>query len=528
MAPYVIVDDSEFRTTTTLWNSETGQAGFFRQTVTTCVTNSSVNTSPKLSFSFYGSEIALYGTGAENITANYTIDGTRVRRAILNTTTEQVGKNGVQLWNLTGLVETRHDIEFFPDSGNLTLDYALYKPLRTQRYPKRIFMLDNADNAIKYEGSWRNQAGVTYPPGSPMLDSISETNVRNASFSLRFEGATIGVYGVLNPRAGRLAVTYRVDGSKVSETRTHFNGSQRVDADSWLLNHELFSRDLDPGPHVLDVTVNEITDDQVFYLDYITFEATSSTRLDPPSASASSNSSSGSSNSNNWSRNAIIAAVVALFFIIVVSTWIRRRVRSKLFRTAQEIRMQDHNRTDQYPPTHIEQNWQPPPHQPYNQWNAPAPPYTPPVWQPPPGAPPSPWDPQNSGTPLSPPPPAHQPLSPWQPPPGPPPAPNVAAQAPTQSPPLMSFPEPQGGTASPPSPPPALPQPLVPSQAQPDVSGMDGSDQPALGATLMTASAPQPSSGAGPSEPGFTPPSAPSVQSPSRPPAEQPPPYTPS
>jgi hypothetical protein len=93
-------------------------------------------------------------------------------------------------------------------------------------------------------------------------------------------GASISVYGLLNQQSGRLSSTYSIDGG-TPVTFTAYNGTQKAAPNVWTLSQRFFYKEVIPGNHTLTVKVSEVTGSQTFWVDYLTFEGTSSTSLIP-------------------------------------------------------------------------------------------------------------------------------------------------------------------------------------------------------------------------------------------------------
>ncbi|TFK26109.1 hypothetical protein FA15DRAFT_667784 [Coprinopsis marcescibilis] len=542
---YIIVDDadSDIRRSSgqAPWlTNRTDVAASFKRTLSvyrTDVNGTGLNVRPRFEITFHGTDIAFYGTASAGLAANYAIDGSNQRPAEIAIGNNLLGKTNVKLWSLTNLPSGQHRVEFFPVSGQFNLDYAVYTPSSSLRtlYVRKTVVKDNQDRSFGFSANhWTHEVGSTMslPIGLPFSETLSHTKTQGASFTLDFTGSSIAIYGAKNMVSGLLLATFSVD-NRTPTVFTVVDGIQRVNSSNWELNSQLYTEALVPGKHTLRVEVTQISGDQVFYVDYATFEASSDTTFDGSSPTTSS---SNTNSSNNGTRNIIVGVLAAILILILfLGSWYRRRRRMIRFVEHQRPPYNPHSQSGHNYPLHSSpQNGQ---YGPWggapnanNQWNPPAPPYSPPAWptSPPPAATsahiPS-WE-----SPIPTQVPTHQsPLS-WQPPPGPPPG-HVG-----QSPPLnlanMSSPP------SPPAPGPPMPAPSFPTPVSAGPrEGQPSSALPSSGVAFPPPPGPPPAQYVMPGPPEHSPPPAqtqPPAQSTHQPqpqggtttaPAEQPPAY---
>jgi hypothetical protein len=117
---------------------------------------------------------------------------------------------------------------------------------------------------------------------------------------------------------------------------THVNGSQAVNADNWLMNQPFFKQNVAAGTHTLNVTLTEVTGNQVrslssisysesrklkpptfqsYYFDYLTFQGIDQTQLNATGAGKKSNTLGG-----------IIGGVIAAIIILgCCGAWGRKK-----------------------------------------------------------------------------------------------------------------------------------------------------------------------------------------------------------
>ncbi|KAF6744119.1 hypothetical protein DFP72DRAFT_929963 [Ephemerocybe angulata] len=291
--PFVIVDDGRLTDNINLvgrqWSRHRGTEapGAHNATVSTCQPElAGKDAPPELKFSFIGPEISLVGTPTADLRMNYSIDGSSPRDANLNFLKEDVGKTGVVIWTFKNIVATLspnkiHNVSLYPYAGELNVDYLLYKTVDTDVDPPLTIVVnnetDNNDFILDPDDAWIIQSWVerTTPPPPALLLNSSWLIARNpgSSFEYTFAGDTISVYGAMNSAPGILKAQYAVDGVE-SETITYFDGTQTIDPNNWNFTR-LFTQTMHPMGfnHTLKVNVTELTEDQTFRFNYLTYEA---------------------------------------------------------------------------------------------------------------------------------------------------------------------------------------------------------------------------------------------------------------
>jgi hypothetical protein len=91
-------------------------------------------------------------------------------------------------------------------------------------------------------------------------------------------GVSVSVFGVLHQSDGTfgtISSTFSVDGS----TPTTFAPNITERYETWLMHQEFFHTELQPGNHTLVINVTDISSGQTYYLDYILYGPTTSTRI---------------------------------------------------------------------------------------------------------------------------------------------------------------------------------------------------------------------------------------------------------
>ncbi|TFK21815.1 hypothetical protein FA15DRAFT_758462 [Coprinopsis marcescibilis] len=258
---------------------------------------------------FTGTEITFVGVPDAKFTAVYNIDGSENRTAILSYEgrEELLGKENVPLWGLTGLGPETHKVILFPLTGTFNFDYVFHPPIVGFGAVGSVVLRDDSAEGFNYTGDWNRSTTASFPPGLSFRESISQTNSPGASFALNFTGSSITVFGIRHSANGTLEATYIIDDT-TTVVVNHFNQTQTVNASHWALNQPLFSRDLEPGVHSLNVTVSQVTGDQAFYFDYVSYTAsrlTFGTPREPP-------------NSHIVTRSAVLYSLIGGFVLVCV------------------------------------------------------------------------------------------------------------------------------------------------------------------------------------------------------------------
>ncbi|KAH6912677.1 hypothetical protein BKA70DRAFT_1559162 [Coprinopsis sp. MPI-PUGE-AT-0042] len=177
------------------------------------------------------------------------------------------------------------------------IDFLIYEPSPSRTVAGATLLLDDQDESMNFSGSWNqtrhDPLNATFPTGYALKYTISQTREPGATFKTKFVGSDIQVYGALQQVSGSVVIEYNVDGS-FSDTVTLSHSSQEANETNWELNRLLFghsdqaSYGDENAEHTLEVTVKEITGDQMFTLDYLTFEGTPWTNVTAPGSALAS------------------------------------------------------------------------------------------------------------------------------------------------------------------------------------------------------------------------------------------------
>ncbi|KAG6914887.1 hypothetical protein DXG01_014745 [Tephrocybe rancida] len=172
-----------------------------------------------------------------------------------------------------------HEMSLLPIAGQPVFDYAVVTPSSSTSLGGLTMVLDDTDSWITYKGSgWTSKSGMQSSAGLPYNGTQRGSSNPGDSLTVNFEGRSVAVYGLLNQLPGKLLTTYHIDDTGPTKFAA-YDGSQTSEPDKWALHQSFFKTDLSAGKHTLIITVKEVTESQVFWIDYITFEATSATTL---------------------------------------------------------------------------------------------------------------------------------------------------------------------------------------------------------------------------------------------------------
>ncbi|KAG6908951.1 hypothetical protein DXG01_002730 [Tephrocybe rancida] len=205
-----------------------------------------------------------------------------------------------------------HEMSLLPIAGQPIFDYAVVTPSSSTYLEGLTMVLDDTDSWITYKGSgWTSKSGMQFSAGLPYNGTQRGSSNPGDYLTVNFEGRSVAVYGLLNQLPGKLLTTYRVDDMGPAKF-VAYDGSQTSEPDKWALHQSFFKTDLSAGKHTLTITVNEVTESQVFWIDYITFEATSATTLTQPGGFEDPD----SSPLGSKIVGAIVGVVVIIFVVI--------------------------------------------------------------------------------------------------------------------------------------------------------------------------------------------------------------------
>jgi hypothetical protein len=183
-------------------------------------------------------------------------------------------------------------------TGETEIDFILYEPSPSWTAAGTTLLLDDQDEWTTFSGSWNQtrreygSSNTTFPTGNPLRGTISQAREPGATFKAIFVGkqpqldvlsmtkhticigSRVQVYGALQQVPGTVTIDYAIDGS-FSETVTLSPNSQDVNRTNWELNRLLFGHTDrafygdEKTEHTLEVTVKEVTGDQVCSISYV-------------------------------------------------------------------------------------------------------------------------------------------------------------------------------------------------------------------------------------------------------------------
>ncbi|KAF6750987.1 hypothetical protein DFP72DRAFT_908981 [Ephemerocybe angulata] len=273
MSPSILLDDADLTLLIgAQWERSTNASSAHNRSTTTCSAQLNgkgikYTKNPRLTINLPSLNALTF------FNYSFKADDSDLRQADLSPQKDLVGKTGVELWTINNAESSR--LAVYPDFGNFTLDYVLITPDKSEGFSGNVMMMDDRDTAIKYDSQWTPNENQQLPRAVPMKGSLTKAVNTGAKFDVQFTGSNIAVYGVLNSVAGKLSSSYAIDKGSPT-TMTHFD---------WLVQM-FFKQNVSPGTHTLTMTLNEVTGNQSFYLDYITFLGIEQTQLNATTAAA--------------------------------------------------------------------------------------------------------------------------------------------------------------------------------------------------------------------------------------------------
>ncbi|PPQ80154.1 hypothetical protein CVT24_006562 [Panaeolus cyanescens] len=232
------------------------------------------NVTGSLNLTFDGTSIAFIGNTpprAVSQTAMISIDNTPAYESGFDDPTPQTYK---QWYQSPTLSEGLHFISL-TQLRVVALDMILITIGANTPLNGKTLFIDNEDPQISYSGQWRqNREGfqpIGLPPGIPIHNSTHRTENIGDSITFRFTGTSVNVYGIFDWRnIGRIDAAYNIDGSIVKRSHISTEAS-RERAAGEQTNFVYYSKQgLEPGPHVLVISIVNITNMR-YSLDYITY-----------------------------------------------------------------------------------------------------------------------------------------------------------------------------------------------------------------------------------------------------------------
>ncbi|TFK61134.1 hypothetical protein BDN72DRAFT_904366 [Pluteus cervinus] len=338
--PWILIDDGDTGANSITfngpWTRQTKVPQMLLGTSTTCgpvPQNASSLQVPGLSFLLSGvtGHLDVYGQIMDGGSMNFSWTGTPTTPVVPPTSGDASVKSGL-IWS----TDIRNNEDFFLQmnvvTGSVNIDYLLLTPVPETFLLNKNIIVDDPDPYITYNGNWTMDNGQSTSFGSPFNGTKTGSTTKGDTAFIDFYGGSIGIYAALKQANGRLSFNYSLDGTPPTSVSV-YNGSQQVDGDaSWLLNQELLYKPLSDARHNLTITVDEVTESQGFWLDYVIFTGIGSTATTPPALSASNNSNSSSSNARPNIWGPVIGVVALIIVIFIGCCCCRCRIRGDRYR----------------------------------------------------------------------------------------------------------------------------------------------------------------------------------------------------
>ncbi|KAK0489468.1 hypothetical protein IW261DRAFT_1325920, partial [Armillaria novae-zelandiae] len=257
--------------------------------------NANSSTYGSLSVTFEGSVIAFTGNtppSTQKQTFSVSIDDAYIYVASYPFT------HTYMQWYMSPMLEEGAHTITLTEMDGTDVDYALIGVGNQTNILGKDILVDSISDRIVWTGDWQTNTStlihasnfhiVNYPLGNSTKDSRTVGD----SFSFKFSGTTVSVFGIQrNSINGSISTDFKIDGGKAT---TFSTTSASLGSD--LANTMLFSSQiLDFGIHILVMNITTVTGDQSLKLDYITY----SNRKSDTNASSSPSGSSASLSSSN-------------------------------------------------------------------------------------------------------------------------------------------------------------------------------------------------------------------------------------
>ncbi|KAL0959883.1 hypothetical protein HGRIS_011551 [Hohenbuehelia grisea] len=164
-------------------------------------------------------------------------------------------------------------------SREARFDYATIEAGPETPLEGQNVIVDDGDESLQFSPEWLSVQGLARlnvtngQQHRVYKDTIHQSTTPGANLVFQFTGTSVAVYGVVRwQNAGRSSSAYILDGS-APETHA-IAASGVVTKCNNQPNYLFFQRDnLDPGNHTLAVTATEISGDQAFILDFVSYTA---------------------------------------------------------------------------------------------------------------------------------------------------------------------------------------------------------------------------------------------------------------
>ncbi|KAJ8501743.1 hypothetical protein ONZ45_g12032 [Pleurotus djamor] len=276
-----------------------------------------------INLSFYGTGIQVWGVSNATFYPVTTIDNATVQGGYLDL------PNYRPWYTSPALIDHQHDLSLqLPNATYAMLDYIVVSAGPSTPVNGKIIIADDFDSDIDYDGSWDKDFGQVFPSRDSnstgrlsFRNTTHSTRHRGDSFTFEFTGTSVSVFGILQSHlSGRVAAKFSVDGSSGSTYIAEFNNSSMRSYDQ--THTQFYNTSLAEGTHTLDVEVMEVSGDQSFMLDYITYNASFENLLVKPERKKPTET---LTKIPPGVTAGVIAAAVILALLLIAFCWRRRR-----------------------------------------------------------------------------------------------------------------------------------------------------------------------------------------------------------
>ncbi|KAK0243379.1 hypothetical protein EDD85DRAFT_786286 [Armillaria nabsnona] len=342
----ILLDDAAFSpgfSPSSVWGSSHGQLWY--QNYSHWAKNADASTSTYGSFSVTFEGISIAFTGNTPGTSNkqdfsVSIDGAEAYVASYPSPAEYLQ------WYMSPTLEEGNHTVTLSEMDNIDVDYAIVAVGNQTTVQGKDILVDDTSNAIAWTGDWQTNtstlAHVTrvFVDNHPLGNSTKDSSTAGDSFSFQFTGTNVSVFGAQRLSIiGSISADFSVDGGKTTTFPTTSNASGNDIANTMFFSSSILAS----GTHMLFMNITEVSGDQTFILDYITYSDQVSHDNSPPSPTSSSGSSgtntpssSGTNSSYSPPKTTAFAGIVggavgggvALILIIGALIWWLRRKRT--------------------------------------------------------------------------------------------------------------------------------------------------------------------------------------------------------
>ncbi|TFK61132.1 hypothetical protein BDN72DRAFT_965336 [Pluteus cervinus] len=313
--------------------------------------------------SLTGSQVDVYGRILDGTMLNSSVDSAQSQPLQLLASGNDTAQSA-----LIASTELRgsgsHSFKLSVHAGSPVIDYFVVTPRPSPFLSGDLLIIDDNDKYFQYQGNWTHQSGPSTSVGIPFGNTTTGSRTKGDKLLVEFWGSGISLYGALNQMGGKLSLSCVIDSSATVTKFIAFNGSQTVDPNAWSFHQQLFKADLSLGRHQLSMTIDEVTDSQTLWIDYVVLDAIGQTDLTPPDDEAVVDGNTSHASSSTIKK---IITVIAIFVAICVFFGLLKRYRQRRssYSHTLSVPVQYPLRPPQPPPPpQLSQPLQPPPRPP--------------------------------------------------------------------------------------------------------------------------------------------------------------------